>query len=147
MDPSDHRPASTSPHRGDRQDNPVQSPSTPPPQTRGAPEANPRAIRGASSVPMSRSSLEKEEAGSETLSGDVHRRDSQFALGVHQPLPPLPHARLAGDNGPPRRIRTADTNASSARRSNTGIEWIVPVEEKVIRTCKRSSKDFPECSS
>lgn len=80
------------------------------------------------------SSMEKLE-DSDTLSGlginELHR-DS--AARTTQPLPVLPPVRLM-DSGMPRRQRTLDGHGSglghhpSTRRS--GIDWIVPVEEKV----------------
>jgi len=68
----------------------------------------------------------------DTLSGlglnELHR-DS--AVPTNQTLPPLPPVRLV-DNGLPRRQRTLDGSAlghmPTTRRS--GIDWIVPVEEK-----------------
>ncbi|KAF9444684.1 hypothetical protein P691DRAFT_806971 [Macrolepiota fuliginosa MF-IS2] len=69
----------------------------------------------------------------DTLSGlginELHR-DS--ALRTNQPLPALPPVRL-GDSGMPRRQRTLDGHGSAVTR-RSGIDWIVPVDEKRRKT-------------
>jgi SMODS and SLOG-associating 2TM effector domain len=57
---------------------------------------------------------------------ELHRDDA--VRGVHGPLPPLPQARLAGTNRLPM-LQPVDSRISGGPRS--GIDWIVPVGDKV----------------
>jgi hypothetical protein len=63
----------------------------------------------------------------DTLSGRGSSPQRDGGLGVGQPLPLLSPRGALGEGQGPRRTRTVDTHGS-ARRS--GIDWIVPVEEK-----------------
>ena len=59
---------------------------------------------------------------------ELHRDGA--VRGVH-PLPPLPHARLAGGDGRLPMLRPVDSRLSGRPRS--GIDWIVPVDDKVVQ--------------
>lgn len=109
------------PNQGDHHVNP--EPNTVATNTTGVPACT---IRSDSAIPVSLSSLEKDDQGSDAVSTDVYHLNNQFGRGVNRPLPALPHvsSRMKLENGAPRRPTTGYTNRSD-------IEWIVPVEEKV----------------
>ncbi|KAF8072263.1 hypothetical protein FPV67DRAFT_1667688 [Lyophyllum atratum] len=83
-------------------------------------------------APLSRSAEKLEEGTpAPSISRSATRRDygterERDRLG--NPLPPLPDARLGYDIRAPAKTRTVDTHYSARPRS--GIDYIVPVEEK-----------------
>ncbi|KAF5374510.1 hypothetical protein D9615_009090 [Tricholomella constricta] len=83
---------------------------------------------GDPALTLTRSAERSEE---DTLSVPEPRRDVRDRLG--NPLPPLPlgsETRPVSDIRPPHRTRTFDTLHSGRPRS--GIDWIVPIEEKPV---------------
>jgi len=79
------------------------------------------------SRPQTPSTLDKFE-GDAFSPPELHRDGT--TRGVHSPLPPLPQARsLPGVDSRIPRLRGVESHISAGPRS--GIDWIVPIEEKV----------------
>lgn len=88
---------------------------------------------GPYALPVSRSADRLEEDRHSVPGFQQDEGHNSRGLGLGAPLPPLPPlatTRAPSDNGrAPLRTRTVDTQHSIRPRS--GIDWIVPVEEKV----------------
>lgn len=80
-------------------------------------------------LPTTSSSTEKLEYTESPDRGSLHRGHPRRGLSHSGPLPTLPHARLQDNGARVMRSRTIDTHMSGGLRS--GIDWIVPMDEKV----------------
>jgi len=115
------------PHRDGHERGPASAQTLTMPQPQPAEPHNPSiqsVTRRSPPRPQTSSTIDKFE--DEILAQPELPRNTT-AYSIHGPLPPLPQARVAGSDGRLPRLRPVDSHISGPR---SGIDWIVPVNER-----------------